>query len=99
MIHLTPSAVLKLKALILEHPDDSVVRIELKDINDERLMFSITLEDRLRSDDLVQDCEGLTVAISGESAQRLDGVTVDYQEPDGFSFQHPPDEEDELLGY
>jgi Fe-S cluster assembly iron-binding protein IscA len=99
MIHLTSSAILKLKALILEHPDDPLVRIELRDISDQRLMFSITLEDRLRSDDLVQDCEGLTVAISAESAQRLDGVTVDYQDPGGFSFQHPPDEEDELLGY
>ena len=94
MIHVTSAALLKLKALILEHPDDPVVRIDLKDLNDRQLVFSIRLDSRIQPDDVVQDCEGLTVAVGASSAPRMDGVTVDYQEPGGFSFRHPPEEEE-----
>lgn len=93
MLHVTPSAIFRLKALILEHPDDPVVRIGIKDMNEHQLVFSITLDNRIEADDVVQDCEGLTVAVSADSASRMDGVTLDHREPGGFSFQHPEQEE------
>jgi Fe-S cluster assembly iron-binding protein IscA len=93
---LTDAAILRLKALILEHPDDPVVRVTLRDLDDERLVFSLTLEDRIHPDDVLQDCEGLTVAVSASSAPRVEGVTLDYVEPRGFLFRHPPEEESEF---
>ena len=98
MLTLTDAAILRLKALMLEHPDDPIVRITLTDLNDEKLVFSITLEDRIGPDDIVRECEGLTVAVSGDSAPRMEGVTLDYREPRGFLFLHPPEEESDLLG-
>lgn len=88
MMQVTQSAVERLKALVLEHPEDPVVRIEVKDLDDHRLTFSITLEDRGRRDDETQTVDGLTMAVVGSSAARLDGVTLDYRELDGFIFHH-----------
>ena len=97
MIHVTPAASFKLKALILEHPDDPVVRITLKDMDERRVVFSITLENRIQADDVVQDCDGLTVAVGAESAARMDGVTLDHREPEGFCFSHPQQEDESSL--
>ena len=94
MIRVTQAALLKLKALILEHPDDPVVRIGLKDLNEHQMVFSITLENRIEPDDVVQDCEGLTIAVSAGSAARMDEITLDYRERGGFSFQHPTQEKE-----
>ena len=98
MLTLTDAAILHLRALMLEHPDDPIVRITLKDLNDQKLVINITLEDRVQPDDIVRVCEGLTVAVSGDSAPRMEGVTLDYQESRGFLFRHPPEEESDLLG-
>lgn len=90
---LTRPAVERLKALIVEHPEDPIVRVQVKDVDDRRLAFSITLEERVQPGDKVQTIDGLTVAVPTASAARMDGVTVDYQDPDGFQFHHadPPD--------
>ncbi|GJL70694.1 MAG: hypothetical protein NPIRA06_33290 [Nitrospirales bacterium] len=89
MIHITPPAVEKLKALIEEHPEDPIVRLAVRDRDDKVLVFSITLEDAVTQEDSVLDIEGLIIAIDGSCATRLEGVTVDYEEVGGFSFHHP----------
>ncbi len=89
MLNVTSAALLQLKALMLEHPDDPIVRVSLADLDDERLAIRITLEDAIRPDDQVQDIEGLTVVVAAASAPRIDGVTLDYVEPGGFRFIHP----------
>jgi Fe-S cluster assembly iron-binding protein IscA len=97
MVMVTPAAAARLKALIVEHPDDPVVRLAIKDLDEERLVFSITLEAEPQPDDEVQTCDGLTVAIAAASAPRMDGVMLDYAEPGGFTFRHPaPPDEDAL---
>jgi len=88
MMKLTRSAVEHLKALVLEHPEDPIVRVEVRDLDDHRLTFSITLEDMVQPDDDAQTVDGLTIAVAGASASRLDGITMDYQEPGGFKFHH-----------
>ena len=95
MVIVTPAAVARLKALIVEHPDDTVVRLALKDLDENRQVFSITLEAAPQPDDEVQTSDGLTLAVAANSAPRMDGVTLDYDEPVGFTFRHPspPDEE------
>lgn len=89
MLNVTSAALLQLKALMLEHPDDPIVRVSLADLDDERLAIRITLEDAIHPDDHVQDIEGLTVVVAAASAPRIDGVTLDYVEPGGFRFIHP----------
>ena len=91
---LTRPAVERLKTLIVEHPEDPIVRVQVKDVDDRRLAFSITLEERVQPEDQAQTIDGLTVAVPAASAARMDGVTVDYQDPGGFQFHHtdPPDE-------
>ena len=94
MMKLTRSAVEHLKALVLAHPEDPIVRVQVKDLDEHRLTFNITLEDKVQPDDMAQTIEGLTVAVSGASAARLDGITMDYQEPGGFKFHHAEPQED-----
>jgi Fe-S cluster assembly iron-binding protein IscA len=94
MIKVTQSAVQHLKALILTHPEDPIVRVQVKDLDDHRLAFNITLEGKVQPDDEVQTIHGLTVAVAGGSAARLEGITMDYQEPGGFRFHHAESHED-----
>jgi iron-sulfur cluster assembly protein len=88
MIAVTVAAIAKLKAIQVHHPEDPVVRISVRDLDDSRLSFSITLEANTRSDDDVQRVDGLTIAVDRRSAPRMEGVTVDYREADGFRFLH-----------
>lgn len=94
MIKLTPSAIRKLKTLIIEHPEDPIVRVSVKDLDDHRIGFSIALEDSTQPDDEVQYIDGLTVVVQGQSVSRMDGITLDYQEPGGFKFHHPEPQEE-----
>jgi iron-sulfur cluster assembly protein len=89
MIHITQPAVEKLQGLIEEHPEDPIVRLAIRDRDDNALIFSITLEDAVTQEDSVLDIEGLIIAIDGSCAPRMEGVTVDYEEPAGFRFHHP----------
>ncbi len=95
MVIATPAALAKLGALIAEHPEDPVVRLTIVVRDDDRIVFGITLESEARPDDVVQEIDGLTIATEARSAARMDGVTLDYREPDGFRFvhAHPPPEE------
>ncbi len=89
MIHMTKPAVEKLRGLLVEHPDDPIVRLAVRDKDDKTLVFSITLEHATKSEDTVFEIQGLTIAIDGSSTRRVEGLTVDYQEPEGFRFRHP----------
>lgn len=88
MIAVTIAAIAKLKAIQVHHPDDPVVRITVRDLDEARLCFSITLESETKQDDTVQEIDGLTIAVDRASAPRVEGVTVDYTEADGFRFHH-----------
>ena len=94
MIRVTQSAIVHLKALVLKHPEDPIVRVQVKDLDDHRLTFNITLEDKVQPDDEAQTIDGLTIAMAGASTARLDGITMDYQEPGGFKFHHAEPQDD-----
>ena len=89
MLNITPAAIQQLKQLMLEHPEDPIVRLTLSDLDEHRLVFSLTLEDRTQPDDAVREIDGVTVAVEAKSVARTDGVTMDYREGHGFTFQHP----------
>lgn len=88
MISVTVAAIAKLKAIQVHHPEDPVVRMSVRDIDHSRLSFSITLEAATQPDDHIQQVDGLTIAVDRLSAPRMEGVTVDYSESDGFRFLH-----------
>jgi len=88
MIAVTIAAIAKLKAIQTHHPEDPVVRISVRDLDHSRLSFNITLEANTQPDDDVQQIDGLTIAIDRRSAPRMEGVTVDFTEADGFRFLH-----------
>lgn len=87
-IHITVAAIIQLKAIQFHHPADPVVRISVRDLDESRLSFSITLESTAQSDDYIQQVDGLTIAVDLRSAPRMEGVTVDYTEATGFRFLH-----------
>jgi len=95
MIAVTIAAIAKLKAIQVHHPEDPVVRISVRDLDDSRLSFNITLEANTLPDDDVQQVDGLTIAVDRRSVPRMEGVTVDYTEAEGFRFLH--DEEGRSL--
>ena len=88
MIAVTFAAIARLKAIRVNHPEDPVVRISVRALDDSRLSFSITLEETAQSDDTLQEVDGLTIAVDPRSAPRMEGVTLDYTEGDGFRFLH-----------
>ena len=89
MMLMTRAALEKLRTLIQEHPDDPIVRVAVRDLDETRLSFTITLDNTVQPTDDVQEIGGLTIAVEGASAPRMDGITVDYAETDGFMFLHP----------
>jgi iron-sulfur cluster assembly protein len=91
MIAVTVAATARLKAIQVHHPEDPVVRISVRDLDDSRLSFSITLEANIQPDDDVQQVDGLTIVVDRRSAPRMEGVTVDYTEAEGFRFLHDSD--------
>jgi len=78
MIHVTPAAHHHLIQLLSEHPEERLVRIEMKDIDDHRIAFNIALESDEKPDDAVHVCDGLTIAVAANSVARMQGVVVDY---------------------
>jgi Fe-S cluster assembly iron-binding protein IscA len=88
MIAITIAAIAKLKTIQVHHPADPVVRISVRDSDESRLSFGITLEANTQPDDDVQQVDGLTIAVDRRSTPRMEGVTVDYTEADGFRFLH-----------
>ena len=89
MMKVTHSASQQLKAVIREHPEDPIVRIQVHDQDERKITFSITLDNVTQPDDEIQEIEQLTIAVEGRSAPRMVEVTLDYQEGRGFSFAHP----------
>ncbi len=90
MLHVTWNAVAHLRTLVEEHPEDPVVRVMVRDLDDRRLSFSIVLESAPQPEDEVQHLDGLAVAVDRASVHRMDGMTLDYDATKGFTFLHPP---------
>ncbi len=88
MIGVTVAAISQLKAIRVDHPEDPVVRIAVRDLADHRLSFSITLEPSVQLEDDTQEIDGVTFAIERQSVSRMEGVTLDYSASDGFRFLH-----------
>jgi Fe-S cluster assembly iron-binding protein IscA len=89
MFQVTSSALRRLQGLLLEHPDDPVVRITLKDLDEARLVFSITLEPTAQADDEIEEIDGVMIAIDAKAVTRMQDITLEYAASEGFRFLHP----------
>lgn len=88
MIAITVAAITRLKAIQIDHPEDPIIRITVRDMDQASLNFNISLEAAAQPDDAIQHIDGLTIALERRSATRMDGVTLDYTSTDGFRFLH-----------
>jgi Fe-S cluster assembly iron-binding protein IscA len=88
MIAVTVSAITRLKAIRVDHPEDPIIRISVRDLDQTRLNFNITLEAAARPEDAIQEIDGLTIALEQRSVSRMEGVTLDYTTTEGFRFLH-----------
>jgi len=88
MITVTVAAITRLKEIQVDHPTDPVIRITVRDLDQSRLNFTITLEAAAQSDDAIQLVDGLTIALDQRCLSRMDGVTLDYTSTEGFRFLH-----------
>ena len=94
MLHITDAARERIqRALASASPDRELLRIEvgLRNGAFDYRMAAITAAD-LQDHDRVLDHDGLRIVLDGDSAARLEGATVDYQETlleSGFRFDNP----------
>ena len=88
MLIITPEARAVLQDLLVEHPDQRVVRLAVKDLDEQRLAVNISLEHAPYPEDRVQENQGITVAIAADSVSRLDGATLQFAN-NAFHLEHP----------
>lgn len=88
MLIITPEARAVLHNLLVEHPEERVVRLAVKDFDEQRIAINISLEQGPQPDDRVQENEGMTLAIAANSVTRLDGATLAYSD-NAFRLEHP----------
>lgn len=88
MIAVTVAAVAQLKTIQIDHREDPIIRITVRDLDQARLNFNISLEAAPQPDDAIQQIDGLTIALEQGSVSRMEGVTLDYTSTDGFRFLH-----------
>ncbi|HET9961482.1 MAG TPA: iron-sulfur cluster biosynthesis family protein [Nitrospiraceae bacterium] len=97
LLHLTWKAVEHLRKLVQDHPEEPVVRVQVRDLDERRLSFSIMLDSTAHPEDEVQHIEDLAVAVDRTSVHRMDGMTLDYEAGKGFVFLHPPSNDMNLI--
>ena len=88
MLIITPEARAVLQDLLIEHPEERVVRLAVKDLDEQRLAINISLEHAPYPEDRVQENQGITLAIAADSVSRLDGATLQYAD-NAFRLEHP----------
>ena len=93
MLTLTPSAK-KAVGRFMKSAADPVagLRISVTSGGCSGLQYGVALEGAARADDMIVDCEGVTILLDPQSAPLLAGITVDFQdsmEGSGFKFENP----------
>ncbi|HYN77881.1 MAG TPA: iron-sulfur cluster assembly accessory protein [Lamprocystis sp. (in: g-proteobacteria)] len=93
MLTLTPSAK-KAVGRFIKGSEDPVagLRISVTSGGCSGLQYGLALEGTARADDLIVDCQGVTILLDPQSAPLLEGITVDFQdsmEGNGFKFENP----------
>jgi Fe-S cluster assembly iron-binding protein IscA len=88
MLIVTPAAHAVLRNLLIEHPEERLVRLAVKDLDEARVAISISLEHAPHPEDRIQENQGIILAIAADSVSRLDGATLEYTD-NSFRLEHP----------
>ena len=92
LVSLTPSAAEKIRSLMAEETDVSVLRVAIEGGGCSGFQYGLGFDHGAQEGDLTFDCEGVTVVVDPFSAPYLRGARVDYLETiqeSGFKIDNP----------
>ena len=92
MIEVTPEAVEKMKAILVEEKaEDSAIRVVLVPAG-QGVQYMLTLESEPKEDDVIAHDDGVRVLVDSDSAPLMQGAQIDYVEDlmrSGFAITNP----------
>jgi iron-sulfur cluster assembly accessory protein len=92
LVSLTPAAASKIRALMAEETDVSVLRVAIEGGGCSGFQYGLGFDRGAQEGDVEYDCEGVTVVVDPFSAPYLRGASVDYLETiqeSGFKIDNP----------
>jgi iron-sulfur cluster assembly protein len=92
LVSLTPSAAEKIRALMAEETDVSVLRVAIEGGGCSGFQYGLGFDHGAQEGDHAFDCEGVKVVVDPVSAPYLRGARVDYLETiqeSGFKIDNP----------
>ena len=92
IVSLTPSAAAKVRGLMEQETDVSVLRVAIEGGGCSGFQYGLGFDRGAQEGDHEFDCEGVTVVVDPFSAPYLKGATVDYLETieeSGFKIDNP----------
>src|SRR3954471_3617910 len=92
LVSLTPAAAVKIRALMEEDADVSVLRVAIEGGGCSGFQYGLGFDRGAQEGDQTYECEGVTVVVDPFSAPYLHGATVDYLETiqeSGFKIDNP----------
>src|SRR2546423_5814093 len=92
LVSLTPAAAAKIRALMEEDADVSVLRVAIEGGGWSGFQYGLGFDRGAQEGDQVFECEGVTVVVDPFSAPYLSGSRVDYLETiqeSGFKIDNP----------
>ena len=93
IVTLSPKAIEKVKEVMSQQtPPPTALRIGVRGGGCSGFQYAMEFASETKENDIVEDVDGLTVAVDQMSAMYLEGVTIDYLEgldASGFKFENP----------
>src|SRR5438105_15648306 len=92
LVSLTPAAAVKIRALMAEDADVSVLRVAIEGGGCSGFQYGLGFDHGAQEGDSVFEVQGVTVVVDPFSAPYLTGATVDYLETiqeSGFKIDNP----------
>jgi len=92
LVSLTPSAAEKIRALMAEETDVSVLRVAIEGGGCSGFQYGLGFDHGAQEGDVTFDCEGVTVVVDPFSAPYLQGASIDFLDglhESGFKIENP----------
>jgi iron-sulfur cluster assembly protein len=92
MITMTPEAIAKVKAILVERGEGSGLRIAVVGGGCSGFQYQMILDKEPKANDKIFDMEGLKIFIDAQSLLYLNGTKVDFVDGEngsGFKFDNP----------
>jgi iron-sulfur cluster assembly protein len=92
MIEVTPTAVEKIRQMLVENEVDGGLRLGIVGGGCSGLSYKFRFEDKPRPSDNVFEVDGVTLMVDPKSYEYLDGLTLDFKDTlmeQAFVFHNP----------